>query len=279
MPFPNVIVIGAQKCGTSILRDYLNLHPDIALVNQEMHFFSEDRLWRRGIDWYSAQFADAPVCGEKSPSYASWPFAPFVPERIARVVPDARFIYLVRDPIERLVSAWVHRTRHGSEFRTFDEAFARLETSEYVAQSQYMTQLDRFLTHFPAERFLVIDQADLRHDRSETLRRAFRHVGVAETFTSTGFAAESQAGTEGRWLSPTGLRIVSRIEHAIGKQRTKKIAAVVARVPGVAGALQQQPVERPTVSPELRERLAEVLAPEATRLREFTGLALSHWSV
>ena len=139
-------------------------------------------------------------------------------------------MYLVRDPSDRVRSAWVHRTRHGSEHRPFEEAFADLATNEYVAMSRYMTQLQRFLMHFPQDRFLVIDQSELRNIRAETPKRAFRHIGVDDAFTSPEFAAESQAGTEGRWLSPTGLRIVRQVEHVIGKQRTKRVAAFASRI-------------------------------------------------
>jgi len=279
MPLPNLIIIGAQKCGTSILRDYLGLHPDVAMVNHEMNFFSDDKLWRRGIEWYSEQFAEAPVRGEKSPSYAAWPFAPFVPERIKRHAPDATFMYLVRDPIDRLRSAWVHRTRHGSEHRPFEEAFTDLVTNEYVAMSRYTTQLQRFFAHFPQERFLIIDQGELRHNRAETLKCAFRHIGVDDAFTSPEFAAESQAGTEGRWLSPAGLRIVRQVEQVIGKQRTKRVAALASRIPAVAPVLQRAPVEPPPMSSELRKRLADLLADEVAELRSLTGQAFPTWSI
>ena len=71
MPLATFFIIGAQKCGTSILRDYLDLHPDVGMVNHEMNFFSDDKLRRRGVEWYSDQFVEAPVRGEKSPSYAA----------------------------------------------------------------------------------------------------------------------------------------------------------------------------------------------------------------
>ena len=107
MPLPNLIVIGAQKCGTSSLELYLDLHPEIAMARPkqyELNFFSWEDVWRRGVGWYEQQFRDAPVRGEKSNGYSAWPFWPFVPERMKDVIPDARLIYLLRDPIERLIT-------------------------------------------------------------------------------------------------------------------------------------------------------------------------------
>jgi hypothetical protein len=83
---PNLIVIGAQKCGTTSLHYYLSLHPEIAMSRtKELHFFS--RRWRRGLRWYERQFRDpAPIRGESSPSYAFYPVWRDVPERMAEVV-------------------------------------------------------------------------------------------------------------------------------------------------------------------------------------------------
>ena len=76
---------------------------------KELNFFIEERNWPRGIDWYKAQFdADARVRGEASPNYTAFPQHQGVPERMASVVPDAKLIYMVRDPLERIAAHWVH---------------------------------------------------------------------------------------------------------------------------------------------------------------------------
>ena len=107
---PNLIVIGAAKCGTTSLHEYLDLHPEVAMSREkELDFFVEEKHWGRGVEWYAAQFEDAPVRGESSPSYTAYPRYRGVPERIRRVVPDAKLVYLVRDPVERIVSHFVHR--------------------------------------------------------------------------------------------------------------------------------------------------------------------------
>lgn len=101
---PNLVVIGAAKCGTTSLHEYLNAHPQIAMSREkELDFFVAEKNWSRGLDWYEAQFEDAPIRGESSVSYAAFPEYQGVPERIVRALPDARVIYLVRDPVERVV--------------------------------------------------------------------------------------------------------------------------------------------------------------------------------
>ena len=117
---PNLIVIGAAKCGTTSLHAYLDEHPEIAMSREkELHFFVDRKNWGRGIEWYEAQFdASAPVRGESSPGYSAYPLYEGVAERMARVVPDAKLVYLVRDPVERVVSHYTHRTVNWPEMGT-----------------------------------------------------------------------------------------------------------------------------------------------------------------
>src|ERR687898_136777 len=72
---PNLVVLGAQKCGTSGLHFYLDLHPEIAMsMPKELNFFIEERGWPRGTDWYMQHFdPDAPIRGESSPNYTTYP--------------------------------------------------------------------------------------------------------------------------------------------------------------------------------------------------------------
>ena len=104
---PNLIVIGAERCGTSSLHRYLRSHPQVFMSKKkELNFFVAEREWRRGRSWYERQFpADAPVRGESSPAYTAYPVFSGVPARLAALVPDAQLLYLVRDPVERTISA------------------------------------------------------------------------------------------------------------------------------------------------------------------------------
>lgn len=110
---PNLVVIGGMKCGTSSLHYYLSLHPQISMSEpKELSFFAEN--WPRGRDWYEAHFPeDLPIRGESSPNYMKHPAFPGVPERMVSLVPDAKLVYLVRDPIARIVRTTSTRTRGG----------------------------------------------------------------------------------------------------------------------------------------------------------------------
>lgn len=192
LPLPNVVVIGAMKCATSALHAYLDAHPDISMsATKELNFFNgpeqpphddPDSWWRsgqwhRGLEWYAAQFdPHTPVRGESSPAYTS-PDFPEVPDRMANVIPEARLVYLVRDPVERAVSQYAHHRRDGAEHRPLDEAVLDPD-SQYLARSRYAERLAPFLEHFDRGQVHVVVQERLLADRDRQIAQVYEHVGV-----------------------------------------------------------------------------------------------------
>jgi len=275
---PNLIVIGAQKCGTSSLHRYLDAHPGIAMSRaKELDFFLDDGSWSRGLEWYASQFdGRASVRGESSPNYTNLPVSAGVAERIAEVLPDARLLYMVRDPIDRALSHYVHARGLGREDRSVGEALAEPD-SRYMRRSQYRRQLAPFVARTPPERVLVVAQEDLRDRRRQTLREVFEFLGVDSSFDSDAFERE--------W------------EVSAGKDRKFKLAYRFSRVlggkqfwgrvpPGLRWGLERlalgragRPVAAPEIDPELRARLVRELEPEVRWLREYAGQSFAGWSV
>ncbi len=186
-----MIVIGAMKAGTTALHRYLDAHPEIGMApGKELNFFfGADRQnggrgdgltgnWHRGLDWYRGQLPPARVSGETSPGYTS-PSFPETAERIARVVPEVRLIYLVRDPVERALSQYRHHRAEGAERRSVEEALLE-PGSQYVARSRFHARLRPFLVRFPLEQLFVCSHEELLHDRRRTLRTLYRFLGVDE---------------------------------------------------------------------------------------------------
>src|SRR5437763_1646364 len=117
---PDFIILGAQRAGTTSLYEYIVDHPQVgAASKKEVHFF--DRHYTEGVNWYRAHFPPAVrrqrfenrtgkrfLTGEASPYYLAHPM---VPERIAAVAPDARFLILLRNPIDRALSHYYHNRR------------------------------------------------------------------------------------------------------------------------------------------------------------------------
>jgi hypothetical protein len=272
---PTLIVIGAQKCGTSGLHYYLGLHPEVSVSQpKELNFFIAERNWPRGVEWYREQFdAAAPVRVETSPNYTAYPQHEGVPERMAQVVPDARLIYLVRDPIERIAAHWVHNYSKGRHQGQLRETITKPKAS-YIARSLYAAQLERFLAVYPRERILVLEQDDLRSRRAETLREVFAFAGADPAFTDRRFASERHKTERKTRLTPLGARIEERLA-------TSRPGALTTRVWPVARGYWPLGlrIERPRIREALPDEVLERLREDAERLRELTGRDFAHWSL
>jgi hypothetical protein len=274
---PNLIVIGAQKCGTSGLHYYLGLHPQISMSTpKELNFFIKERNWDRGVEWYSRHFdPGAEVRGEASPNYTAYPHHAGVPERMHSIVPDVRMIYLVRDPVERIAAHWVHNYAKRREKGDMAATVMHPNTT-YVLRSQYFMQLTQFLHRFPAEQILIVDQADLRRRRVETLKEIFSFVGVDPGFEHPGFVRERhRTGRKhrstklGRRLERFGLRVFGgKLPRGFWFAQRLMFMRRPIEVPDAADI-------RDALSPEV----ITVLREDADRLREFTGRSFDHWSV
>ena len=182
MTLPTFVVIGAMKAGTGSLRHYLDEHPDVFLGRGgkfgEPNFFIAEYNWPRGPGWYESLFdgaGQAAAIGECSPSYTMAPAFRGVAERMAQIVPDARLVYVVRDPIARMQSMYMHQVSAGRERR---RAEAALLDDRYLGPSLYGFQLAAFLEHFDRSQVLVIASEVLRDRPREALSAVFDHLAV-----------------------------------------------------------------------------------------------------
>lgn len=126
---PNFLIIGARKAGTTSMYYYLQAHPQVYMSpEKELKFFVPEKNWTRGVAWYEQYFdeaGDAIAIGEASPSYTRYPRSRGIPALIAEVLPKARLIYLVRHPVDRMVSHYLANLRNlwaGRSGTTFTSA-------------------------------------------------------------------------------------------------------------------------------------------------------------
>ncbi len=273
---PNLVVIGAMRCGTTSLHYYLSLHPEINMSRpKELNFFIENNDLRRGLEWYRSHFkGDAFIHGESSPRYTNFPFTSGVPARMHSVVPDAKLIYMVRDPIERMISHYILRNSRGTETRPVEEALRQSENL-YVARSRYYWQLEQFLPFYPPSRILVLGMSDLGDRRAATLRRVFEFLDVEPGFSSWRYQRRLHRAKWKRRKTNLGVRL----------ERTSAVRMTLERVPDrwlshVESFLFlpfSRRVPRPQLSPSLRRYLIEGLEEDVSRLRAFTGEEFEDW--
>lgn len=273
--FPNFIIIGAMKCGTSSLYHYLSLHPQVGMsAIKEVDFFIAENNFDKGREWYQSQFKGAyEVYGEASPNYSKAHYFEGVPHRMHELLPAAKLIYLVRDPIERIVSHYVHNYSEGREHRSVDEAMRDLDRNHYIMCSKYYWQLQHYLEFYSDEQILVMPSYRLKEERRAALQEIFGFIGVDSTFYTAEFEEQkhksSQKRRKGRLSrmvleSPIIKSLKGYIPDAV-KDPVKKVT--------------RPEVSRPQLSPDVREKLKNELHPDVESLRSFTGLALDRWNI
>ncbi len=202
--WPDFIIVGAQRAGSTSLHACLMQHPQIvSAAGKELHFF--DLNYGRGASWYRLQFprrcrlAGNRITGEATPYYL---FHPRVPGRIHRLLPGVKLIALLRNPVDRAVSHFLHETRRKRETLPFDQALrveaARLEPElrmmeadefyhseahhrfAYQARGLYAEQLERYFRFFPRDQILALCSEEFFADPGRTLKDVFAFLGVAD---------------------------------------------------------------------------------------------------
>ena len=286
MPLPTFFIIGAPKCGTTSLYAYLNQHPEIGMsLKKETHFFvgpeniayPAKRVDR--LEDYEALFDSTfEVRGEASPSYAEHPRHKGAAEGIRALVPSAKFIYLVRDPIARCVSHYQHRVSMEGEQRPLRDALGDLSdpNSPYTCAGFYASQLEHYLLHFPQEKIMVLDQTELLTDRRATLRAIFAFLAVDPAYKSPEFSHERGRTLERR-IYPQGYM---RFAHRAGASPLHWLPRDFRR--SMRRSLERalwRPLAPPMIDDDLTARLQALYADEVTRLRALTGKGFSTWSI
>ncbi len=207
---PDFIIIGTQKGGTTSLYRYLIEHPNVAPIYvKEPHFF--DIYYHKGLGWYRSHFPTAIekyyaryvrkhdlITGEASPYYL---FHPSAAQRVAKTLPKAKLIMLLRNPIDRAYSQYQHQLRQaGVEALSFEEAIdaeeKRLAGEEekihqnekyasfnhrhysYLARSTYINQLPAWLNIFPREQLLILKSEDLYANPASIIKQTLAYLNV-----------------------------------------------------------------------------------------------------
>jgi hypothetical protein len=191
---PNLFLIGSMKSGTSSLHSYLGSHPEIFMCRpKEPCFFvpREQLNWPeieahgfwRGEDYYLRLFenaGNAMFVGESSTLYTKAPQISGVAERIYRFNPDARFIYILRDPVKRTFSHYWHEVHKKRERRGIEAALR--SDSKYLDVSYYAMQLREYFQYFDPRQFLAITLEELQAGQLRGVQRIFRWLGVEGNF-------------------------------------------------------------------------------------------------
>lgn len=248
---PDFLIIGAMKSGTSTLQAQLAAQPAIFMTQpKEPNFFSDDPIYAKGLDWYRSLYDPAEpgqLCGEASTHYTKLPTYPETVTRLAKVAPAPRLIYMIRNPVERAVSHYVHEWSEGRMPRDPAAAFAAHD--ELVAYSRYPMQLAPFIAQFGRDAILLTSLEQVRADPEGELTRIGTHLGLKDDLHwDHDMGAQNVSRDRARKMPFHSILIGNPIARQMRRLLVPKSVRTRVRQARIVG-------EKPEVSPELRQNL------------------------
>jgi hypothetical protein len=276
---PDFLIIGAMKCATTSLLYYLGQHPEIQVSSpKELNFFVAERNWGKGLAWYRSHFQkNIMLRGEASPAYTSYPRYAGVPARIARILPQVKLVYILRDPVKRMVSHFIHRSARGEERRNINEVFGGSDIERYLERSRYGLQLQRYMDHFPLENIKILTTERLERSRVETLQDLFAFLEVTTDFHSKRFFDILHRSED----KVVGTGVKNAIDWAGNTRVGRKIPPHIRRwirshINRCAG---RQKRVRPKLNTATENHITALLEKDLATLRRLTGKSFSEWRI
>ncbi|MHA3977457.1 sulfotransferase [Halovulum sp. GXIMD14794] len=299
---PDFYVVGAAKAGTTAVYSWLQTHPDVFLpAVKEPGYFAyaggsavpaagpHDPEYVRHIAVHRGAYADLyelpgpRLTGDVSPVYLLDENAA---ARIAEARPDARILVLLRDPVERAFSQFLHHVRDSLETgETFEDGLElehrRLREGwswgfGYATHGHYASQIERYLAVFPRDQILFLDYRDLQTDPGDCWQRILTHLGLEQRRLDRNDRVNATAGlarvSRRPWLS-------HRLRHPGAVQSRLKSMVPPAVRSKLRQALEGRGRPAPVLRAETRQALADRYRGERSRIEAQTGLDLRHWFV
>ena len=289
-PLPDFFILGAAKCGTASLYNWLAQHPDVCMSKPKEPLFFEAEF-HRGMDYYwekcFAHYKGQKVVGDARHRNL---FLPYVPERIYSVAPRARFVVLVRNPIDRAMSHWWMIHRRSFDMDDFETAVRRnlerlskglrMDTPDeirryerelpkdglypnYVDTGYYAEQIERYYKRFSREQLKVFLLEDLIKDPKSVVREVFGHIGVnPEECERVDYTVKNEGRPEMRWYRGLRQWFWNLLPYPGHPPRYVSLSAVRTR---------------PSMSPEFRKFLGDHFKPYNQQLAALLGRNLDHW--
>lgn len=272
---PDFAVIGAMKAGTTTLYHYLLAHPDVGMSRmKETDYFIESANHSLGRKWYLSQFEPGKkIYGEVSPNYTKHDIFPRVPQNLAASSPDARLIFLARDPVARFASHYVHAWQLGHMDVAPQDILNTKNGQHMLETSRYAAQMDTYLQVFDRAQILMLDFDQLRTEPQAVMDQVCAHIGV-DSIPVADIGAQNDAGSIARmprgvqrlWRSKAGRMLDPLISREMRDFGRRMLARGKARVP-------------PKLNDDILAQAGAALRADADRFREMSGLTFDNWPV
>jgi hypothetical protein len=288
---PNLFLIGAMKSGTTYLNKLLSAHPSIFMCTPEepSYFVDPSQLakiwpymWDQGF-WRSEEqylrlfelSEDAEILGEASTNYSKFPLVTEVPERIYRFDNKARFIYLLRDPVERTLSHYWHMVRYHAENRRI--AVAIKDDFQFTAVSYYAMQLKSYFRYFSPDHVKVTTYEQLISAPLQTMHALYEWLGVDRANIDASVLEQPENVTPEIIRMATGPKLMHVLKN------TRPARAVTPRLPFLIRAaslrMSTRSVDRSLVdTSEIIKYLQPIQRKQTEELTQLLGRGFHEWS-
>lgn len=316
MRLPDFLIIGAAKAGTTSLYKALSRHPDIFFSPlKEPEFFSRDDRYNEALDGYTSLFEGAAahqLVAEASTNYSLAPHFPLAAQRIKHHLPNAKLIYIMRQPVDRAYSYYVQLTKHYQNssgdrkiHRSFEDfilperrataaprekAFAKFDTQLpdvpdlMLSGSDYVLQIETYLKHFQRENMLFLKFEDFIRDSESVLLKITNFLGIApldmkdlgESDLKTNVAKDFyEARAQSAAIADFGKRLgpLWRAKNLLPDGLRRTARATLLR------GLKPEPITPSPMQEATRKMLTERFEQQYGELAQLTGLDLSDWHV
>ncbi|MEM9395655.1 MAG: sulfotransferase [Pseudomonadota bacterium] len=272
---PHFFVIGAMKAGTTTLNRYLDQRSDTGMPRiKETDFFLRDRRAGLGMEWYKSQFDLSRQClGEVSPNYTKYDIFPGVPQRIHAVAPDAKLIFIARDPVARFASHYRHSWLHG-HMRKAPENLLSSENGRHMIEcSRYANQLEKYLAYFDRSQLLIVDFDILCRSPQVVVdeitgflglpREQVKEIGAANT-------ADQVARIPPFVKRLARSRLGRHIDRFIPNDTKQALGRAVSR---------RHPIYAPVLGTSVLQAARDLLREDTARFRKLAGPSFEQWSI
>jgi hypothetical protein len=264
---PSFFIIGAMKSATSTLHNQLAVQANIFMSTpKEPNFFSDDAMYAQGIDWYQGLFASAQegdICGESSTHYSKLPDHPKTIARLQLLIQQPKIIYIMRHPIERLVSHYIHLW--SESLVSGDINLAIDNCPQLVNYSCYGRQLMPYLDAFGAGSVLPIFFDALKYQPAETLVRVGEFIGApAPLLWDHRLLADNVSQQRIRKFPGYRLLIESQLMTSLRRQLVPQRWR-----DGLKSRLRMR--QRPLIDPVQRQKLVQIFDQDLAMLGEWLG--------
>ena len=258
------LIIGAMKCGTTSLFSYLAQHPQIAAcTKKEPCFFSTNRNWSKGFEWYCNLWNwdrnQHKIALESSTSYTRIPKYLNASERIATIDKNFKFIYIIRNPLDRIESHYTYGRAYG--FPETQKPLSEYIDRDLIATSQYAKQIGEYYQRFSADSILLLNFKDLKTNPLNQLKEVCQFLDIDPDYNFQELdtrhnANEGRIGYDPFWRSLRRNKLLRSMAQGIPVKQKQMFHSFFGRQ--VKGNIKLSPEQRSYLLNELKEDLQKL---------------------